>query len=48
MGNILYSVTPLQAFSGMIAGVVLLLVFGIMVPLVWSWPIKLKPNGGEP
>ncbi len=33
MDNLLYSVTPLQAFSGTIAGIVLLLVLGLGFPV---------------
>ncbi len=34
MDNLLYSVTPLQAFSGSIAGVALLLVLGLGLPVL--------------
>jgi hypothetical protein len=34
MDNLLYSVTPLQAFLGTIAGIVLLLVLGLGLPVV--------------
>ncbi len=34
MDNMLYSVTPLQAFSGMIAGVVIMIIVGLGFPII--------------
>ncbi len=34
MDNLLYSVTPLQAFSGTIAGVVIMIIVGLGIPIV--------------
>jgi hypothetical protein len=42
MDNLLYSVTPLQAFSGTIAGVVIMIIVGLGIPIVAIFNRKIS------